>query len=102
MSSVIMNEEVVEELYLSHSNSVDLEKDVSTLPKVQTIGNDYENKLKKTLPQKIPAFGLLMAILSITLRSFSSVIAKALTQLHSIEILIFRYSSKLIFLLNEQ
>ncbi len=94
MSSVIMNEKVVEELYLSHSNSIDLEKDVSTLPKVQTIGNDYENKLKKTLPQKIPAFGLLMAILSVTFFSLSSVIVKVLTELHSIEILIFRYSSK--------
>jgi hypothetical protein len=84
-----MNEKVIEELYLSHSNSVDLD-----LPIVQTIGNDYEKKLKKTLPQKIPAFGLLMAILSVTFFSLSSVIVKVLTELHSIEILIFRYSSK--------
>ncbi len=97
-----MNEKIIEELYLSHSNSVDLDKDVSTLPTVQIIGNDYENKLKKTLPQKIPAFGILMAILSVTLFSFSSVIVKVLTELHSVEILIFRYSSKLVFLLNEQ
>jgi len=93
MPSTVLNEKVVEELYLSHSTSVECRKDRITLSDSQN--NDIESKKnaknKKSLPELIPAFGILMAILSTVLFSAGSLIVKILTELHSVEILVFRY-----------
>lgn len=46
---------------------------------------------KKSFAERIPAFGLLCAILSVICWSLGSLIVKILTDLHSIEILVIRY-----------
>jgi len=51
---------------------------------------DLKSRLK-SLPKRIPAFGLLMSLISAVFYSFQSVIVKVLTDLHPIEILVFRF-----------
>ena len=46
---------------------------------------------KKSFTERIPAFGLLCAILSVICWSLGSLIVKMLTDLHSIEILVIRF-----------
>jgi drug/metabolite transporter (DMT)-like permease len=55
-------------------------------------------KRKKPLHERIPAFGLLCAILSVICWSIASVIVKVLTDLHSIEILVIRLVKMIHFL----
>ncbi len=57
-------------------------------------------KRKKPLPERIPAFGLLCAILSVICWSIASVIVKVLTDLHSIEILVIRFVKMIHFFIN--
>ncbi|CAG2180441.1 unnamed protein product, partial [Oppiella nova] len=52
---------------------------------------------KKSLAERIPAFGLLCAILSVICWSLSSLIVKVLTDLHSIQILVIRSLFQLVF-----
>jgi hypothetical protein len=46
-----------------------------------------------SLPQRIPAFGLLMSFISVFFFSMQSVIVNLLTDLHSIEILVIRFGA---------
>ena len=60
-------------------------------------GADVENggptpQKRISLPKRIPAFGLLMALMSVFCFSIGSVIVKVLTQMHSIQVLVIRYS----------
>lgn len=48
---------------------------------------------RRSLAKKIPAFGLLMALMSVFCFSIGSVIVKVLTQMHSIQVLVIRYYS---------
>ena len=51
---------------------------------------NLSKRITKSLPERIPAFGLLMAILSIICFSFGSLTVKLIKDIHSIEILCFR------------
>jgi len=50
-----------------------------------------ERAEKRPLSERIPAFGLLMALMSVFCFSVAALIVKILTELHSIEILVIRY-----------
>jgi hypothetical protein len=53
-----------------------------------------------SLPQRIPAFGLLMGFISVFFFSLQSVIVSLLTDLHSIEILVIRFGVNKLFFNN--
>lgn len=46
---------------------------------------------RRSIAHRIPAFGLLMALMSVFCFSIGSVIVKVLTQMHSIQVLVIRY-----------
>ncbi|CAG2106652.1 unnamed protein product [Medioppia subpectinata] len=56
------------------------------------IGSD-----KRSLPDRIPAFGLLMALISVVCFSIGSVIVKVLTEMHTIQVLVIRCVIQFIF-----
>jgi drug/metabolite transporter (DMT)-like permease len=66
-------------------------KNVISIAIPQKLLDETIVKRKKPLPERIPAFGLLCAILSVICWSIASVIVKVLTDLHSIEILVIRF-----------
>lgn len=66
----------------------DVEDDI--LEKDQIEDENQNKRMIKSLPERIPAFGLLMAILSIVCFSFGSLTVKLIKDIHSIEILCFR------------
>lgn len=58
---------------------------------IDTMSNCVNGKQIKSLPERIPAFGLLMAILSVFCFSIASVIVRILITLPTLEILVWRY-----------
>lgn len=59
-----------------------------TIP--QSLAEESVTVQKKPLTERIPAFGLLCAILSVICWSLGSLIVKVVTDLHSIQILVIR------------
>ncbi|XP_027193842.1 solute carrier family 35 member G1-like [Dermatophagoides pteronyssinus] len=57
---------------------------------IDTMSNCVNGKQIKSLPERIPAFGLLMAILSVFCFSIASVIVRILITLPTLEILVWR------------
>ncbi|CAG2116141.1 unnamed protein product, partial [Medioppia subpectinata] len=63
--------------------------------------NELGQKLvhKKSIPEMIPAFGIMMSILSVVAFSVASVIVKIITELHSLQVLFIRCTFQVIFYL---
>ncbi|CAG2170137.1 unnamed protein product [Oppiella nova] len=57
----------------------------------------YKKHHAKSLPEMIPAFGIMMSILSVIAFSVASVIVKIITDLHSLQVLFIRCTFQLIF-----
>ncbi len=87
----LLNEKTVNEILISQTQSIESMKDSTSIPMKQTVDENVGRVKKKSIPERIPAFGLLMALLSVVCFSIASVIVKVLTHLHSIEILVIRY-----------
>jgi drug/metabolite transporter (DMT)-like permease len=84
-------------LSIEESNS---KKNVISIAIPHNLLDETIVKRKKPLPERIPAFGLLCAILSVICWSIASVIVKVLTDLHSIEILVIRFVKMIHFFIN--
>ena len=66
-------------------------KDVEKHSQKHFLPNEQGNgQGKKSFPERIPAFGIFMMILSAVSYSLGSLIIKLLPQLHSLEVLFFR------------
>src|ERR1700733_11569213 len=86
----LLNAETVSQILSSVAiNDNKLEKNY-VIPIHHSLCDVSVTKPNKSLSQKIPAFGLLCAILSVICWSLSSLIVKVLTDLHSIQILVIR------------
>lgn len=70
--------------------AIDLNEDDIPEKEDQIEDENESRRMTKSLPERIPAFGLLMAILSIVCFSFGSLTVKLIKDIHSIEILCFR------------
>lgn len=83
--------ELVNSVKIIGANDVALDLGEDDIPEKDQIEDENQNKrMIKSLPERIPAFGLLMAILSIVCFSFGSLTVKLIKDIHSIEILCFR------------
>jgi hypothetical protein len=87
----LLNEKTVNEILISQTQTIESMKDSTSIPMKKTVDENVGRTKKKSIPERIPAFGLLMALLSVVCFSIASVIVKVLTHLHSIEILVIRY-----------
>jgi hypothetical protein len=87
----LLNEKTVNEILISQTQTIESMKDSTSIPMKKTVDENVGRAKKKSIPERIPAFGLLMALLSVVCFSIASVIVKVLTHLHSIEILVIRY-----------
>jgi hypothetical protein len=80
---------------LKDFDEIDLENDCRNLEKENntiSISEKCVEKLEtKSLPERIPAFGLLMAFIAVFFFSIQSVIVKVLNDLHAIQILVIRF-----------
>ena len=83
--------ELVNSVKIIGANDVALDLGEDDITEKDQIEDENQNKrMIKSLPERIPAFGLLMAILSIVCFSFGSLTVKLIKDIHSIEILCFR------------
>jgi hypothetical protein len=79
---------------LKDFDEIDLENDCRNLEKENTISISekcVEKIETKSLPERIPAFGLLMAFIAVFFFSIQSVIVRVLNDLHVIQILVIRF-----------
>jgi len=51
----------------------------------------------KSIAERIPAFGIICAIIGVTMTSLASLVVKLLTDLHSVEILVIRYLQNIFY-----
>ncbi len=93
MALMALNDKVVEEINLIQTSSVQSKKDNTIVQRVGT--KNVAKSRKKSLHELFPAFGLLMCIISVFCLSITALIVKLLNELHSIELLAFRYCSTL-------
>ena len=82
--------ELVNSVKIIGANDVALDLGEDDITEKDQIEDENQNKRMIKLPERIPAFGLLMAILSIVCFSFGSLTVKLIKDIHSIEILCFR------------
>ncbi|XP_054166193.1 solute carrier family 35 member G1-like [Oppia nitens] len=61
------------------------------------LGVDNQPKKRRSIPDMIPAFGIMMSIFSVVSFSVASLIVKVLTDLHSLEVLSIRCAFQVLF-----
>lgn len=88
----LLNEKTVNDILLSQTNPMESKKDSTQIQMQKNLDENVGKVKKKSITERIPAFGLLMALISVVCFSIGSVIVKVLTEMHSIQVLVIRYS----------
>ena len=101
----LLNEKTVNDILIVGSQQTNgsvgcpvpgLEAKQKMLDSSDNTGNDVEigdtgPPKRRSIAHRIPAFGLLMSLMSVFCFSIGSVIVKVLTEMHSIQVLVIRY-----------
>ncbi|XP_054166030.1 solute carrier family 35 member G1-like [Oppia nitens] len=97
----LLNSKIVSQILptvVNNSNKVDKNSVITIAHKLlKSPLKETPIKTNNSLTDRIPAYGLICAVLSVICWSLSSLIVKILTNLHSIQILVFRSIFQLVF-----